>query len=274
MIDWDKAEKLPAEYRYFNISVIWIFYYRLVLKILYKARVPHEAVTLFSIVCGLVSAYFFFSGKLIPAAVALHLKDLFDACDGALARLTGRGYLAGRYLDSLGDFVSLTAVVAAIAVRNSGRGQFYMIYWAALTILSLFLQCSVFNYFNLKYSEHYGSERLLSSTSESTRKDINLEDFGWATRLLRLLYLLVYSWQDRLVARFDNDLFRKRRPGPDKSRYGSKIFMTALSPLCFGTHIFIIIIFTLWGKPELSFPFIAVIMNFYMILLFYSAGGR
>ena len=116
MLDIEKSEKLPREHRYFNISVIWIFYFRAVIRVLYRLRIPHELVTAFSILSGILSAILFYYGIFIPAAIALHLKDVFDACDGALARLTQRGHLIGRYVDSLGDFVSLTLVMLAIGL--------------------------------------------------------------------------------------------------------------------------------------------------------------
>jgi len=40
--------------------------------------------------------------------------------------------------------------------------------------------------------------------------------------------------------------------------------MTLVSPLCFGTHIFVIIVFALLAQPRYALPFIATIMNIYL----------
>jgi phosphatidylglycerophosphate synthase len=268
MIDLEKAEKLPPEHRYFNISVIWIFYYRLVLRLFYWLRVPHELVTILSITFGLFAAYLFCHGHLIAAAVTLHLKDIFDACDGALARLTGRGHIFGRYLDSLGDFVTLTAVILAIGARASSD-----LYWllAILAIFSTFIQCSYFNYFQLAYLDRYGIDRLLSKRDEKSRDDLKLESYGMIGRivlhLLRFAYAIIYGWQDRLIARIDKWLFAKSGSHDPAGWYGDKTLMVWRSTLCFGTHIFAIIVFTLAGKPEYSLIFIGTIMNLYLFYL-------
>ncbi|MCX6832837.1 MAG: CDP-alcohol phosphatidyltransferase family protein [candidate division Zixibacteria bacterium] len=148
MIDLEKAEKIPVSRRYFNISVIWILYYRHVLRLLYWLRFPHELVTLASIGSGLLSAIMFYQGKLIPAAILLHGKDVFDACDGSLARMTGRGHLIGRYLDSLGDFLVLTSVVIAIGLHAYSLGQQHYLLWALAAVFSIFIQCSFFNFYH------------------------------------------------------------------------------------------------------------------------------
>jgi len=272
MIDLEKSEKLPPEKRYFNISILWILYFRHVIRLLYYLRVPHEAVTLLSILFGLVSAGLFYCEALLMAAVALHLKDIFDAADGALARLTGRGHLIGRYLDSLGDFLALTAVMGAIAMRAFMQGGYEYVFWGAAAILSTFIQCSFFNYYQLAYLEAFGIDRLSSRRDEKTRGDVHDGTHTCAGRallsVLRFLYIIIYSWQDRLIARIDQSLVGPRALS-DKERFGNKTLMTMQSALCFGTHIFIIIIFALIGKPEAALIFIAVIMNLYLILLLY-----
>ena len=146
MTDLSKSEKIPSEKRFFNISTLWIPYFRQIIKILYILRIPHEIITLTSIAFGLLSSWYFYQGQLILGAITFHLKDLFDACDGAIARMTGRGHLIGRYLDSLGDFAVIHAVIIAISWRAVNMGDSTMIYWGGASLLSLFIQCSFFNY--------------------------------------------------------------------------------------------------------------------------------
>jgi len=195
----EQSRKFAPEKRYFNVSVLWIFYFRAVLRLLYRLRVPHEAVTLFAIAIGLVSAYLFYGGHVIAAAVTLHFKDVFDACDGALARLTGRGHLIGRYMDSVGDFAALTAVLAAISVRAASLGYGNYLLWGILAWLSLFIQCSFFNYYQLAYAEQAGGKRLSSERDELSRHDADAYAGSFGKRatlkILRLLYIIVFGWQ-------------------------------------------------------------------------------
>ncbi|MEW5924051.1 MAG: CDP-alcohol phosphatidyltransferase family protein [Candidatus Zixiibacteriota bacterium] len=273
MIDFEKSEKLPKDRRYFNISIIWIFYFRYVIRPLYWLRIPHEAVTLLSIFFGIGAAYLFFTGSLIAAAVALHLKDLFDACDGAIARLTGRGHLIGRYLDSLGDFLSLTLVMLAIGFRAADNMGGTYILWAVAAILSTFLQCSFFNYYQLSYLDAFGIMTLSSKRDETTRDDVKRKSNSFPARgiliLLRFFYIIVYSWQDGLTAFLDSILVGKNKTITPELRFGNRLLMVLQSALCFGTHIFIIIIWALLGRPEAALIFITIVMNLYLFLLLY-----
>ncbi len=283
----EKSEKLPIDRRYFNVSIIWIFYFRIVLRALYYLKIPHETVTGLSITFGLVSAGLFYYGHYILAAIFLHFKDIFDACDGALARLTGRGHLVGRYLDSLGDFLVLSAVVWTIAIRTMQTGAINFAIWAAAAQLSIFIQCSFFNFYQLAYLEQYGSDRLISKKDEVHRDDLNAQYRSsvsrFALKLLRLLYIVIYGWQDKFVALVDRFALKLSGKRGKVQWYGSKTAMTLISPLCFGTHIFIIIACTLLGHPEIPLKIIIIFMNLYLFLFmigkilfsrFYSSDNR
>ena len=271
MIDLEKAEKIPVSRRYFNISVIWIFYYRHVLRLLYWLRFPHELVTLASIGAGLLSALMFYEGKLIPAAILLHIKDLFDACDGCLARLTGRGHLIGRCLDSLGDFLVLALVVTAISLHAYSLGQQYYLGWGLAAMFSIFIQCSVFNFYQIAYIEQYGISSLNSKRDETSRDDLDVCALSGPARLLlkllRFAYIVVYSWQDRLVAAIDNTLLKRCVTCSKSDWYGDRPLMVLQSPLCFGTHIFVLIVSALLGRPQYGLVFIVSAMNLYLLFV-------
>jgi len=273
MIDFEKSEKLPRHRRYFNISVIWIFYFRYVIRLLYWLRIPHEMITLLSILLGMTAAYFFYNGSLIAGAVALHLKDIFDASDGAIARLTGRGHLIGRYLDSLGDFLSLTMVMLAIGLHVSEAGDYTYLIWSGSAIVSTFIQCSFFNYYQLAYLETFGVDTLSSKRDEVSRDD-KYGGFKSAPAramvvVFRFFYIIVYSWQDKLVAYTDRKLIPPNTILSEEQRFGNKELMVFQSTLCFGTHIFIIIIAALIGKPAYSLIFIGIVMNIYLMFVLY-----
>ncbi len=270
----EKSEKFAPADRYLNISVFWIFYFKQVIRIFYRLRVPHEVVTLAAIAIGFLAAYLYYHGYLIAAAVALHLKDIFDASDGALARLTGRGHLIGRYLDSVGDFAALTAVLAAISARAVHQISDIYLFWGCLAWLSLFIQCSFFNYYQLVYAEQVGRKRLSSERDERARDDLDeYADKPLQKHLLvslRFLYAAVFGWQDKFVAAVDRRLRSMGGDMPEEYWYGDRVMMTLCSPLCFGTHIFIMIVCALLGAPQYALIFISTAMNGYLIaVLFY-----
>lgn len=270
MVDWEKAEKLPTAHRYVNISVFWIFYFRSVIKILYRLRVPHELVTALSIVCGVLAAMMYYDSRYVLAAIALHFKDIFDACDGSLARLTGRGHLIGRYLDSVGDFFTITLVVMAIALSAGQPGSHTYVFWGVAAVLSIFIQCSFFNYYQLAYLEIYGVDRLLSRRDETSRDDLasssRSKAAGVLLSFLHLCYIVIYSWQDRLVAAVDRSML-KRAGVFERTWYGDKLMMIPQSALCFGTHIFVMIAFSIAGRPQYSLIFISTVMNIFLVSL-------
>lgn len=273
MVDLEKAEKLPKERRYFNISIIWIFYFRYAIRLFYFFKIPHEILTLGSIGFGFISAYYFYHGSLIIAAVTIHLKDILDASDGAIARLTDRGHLIGRYLDSVGDFAALTAILGAIALYAKYHISETYLIWGGIAILSTFIQCSFFNYYQLAYLETFGIQSLSSKRNEIGRDDLNKSfkspPLRFLLKGLHFLYIIIYSWQDKLVAVIDNLLLNKGHSLSNDEKFSNKTLMALQSALCFGTHIFIIIIFALLGKPEYSLIFISLIMNIYLLIVLY-----
>src|SRR5262245_37367335 len=116
LIDYirSKGNKLPEEYQYPNISTWFIPYYKWLSLQFYRMNIPHELITVASIFCGIVAAilfagynnYFF----TFMAWIFFHLKDVLDATDCPLARMTSTGHPIGRYLDTVGDFVAISCV--------------------------------------------------------------------------------------------------------------------------------------------------------------------
>lgn len=268
--DIDAIHKLPRAWRYFNISVLWIFYYQAVIRFLYQLRIRHEVVTFGSIGSGLLAAWLITSARSLTdfliAALFVHLKDVFDACDGALARITGTGHRAGRFLDTIGDGVVFTAWIAACAYRMS-EGNIEPItaaLWGVATWMSLFLQCSYFNFHQLHYIRISGAELTsrLDEREEPARGFIAA--LGW-------VYQLWFGWQDRLIARFDS-VARRRSGLPNdvvESRndawYSHRPLMVANSALCFGTHAFILIICLVVQKPGWFLPTVTIGLNIYWL---------
>jgi hypothetical protein len=143
------------------------------------------------------------------------------------------------------------------------------LYWMSFAIVSTFIQCSFFNYYQLAYLEELGIDRLSSKKDEVHRQDLEkISRTGKpALRILRFFYLIIYGWQDRFVAHIDKWLYKSSRCGSAQAWYGDRNFMILQSPLCFGTQIFVIIVSAISGRPEYSLIAIAGGMNIYLVLV-------
>ncbi|MBD3234725.1 MAG: hypothetical protein GF315_13450 [candidate division Zixibacteria bacterium] len=273
----EKYDKLRGEDRYLNISALFIFYFPFVLRILYRLRIPHEVVTVTHIALGIFAAVNIWHNQLVTAAILFHFKDIFDACDGALARLTGRGHRIGRFLDTLGDFVSISAVFGVVAYREFAvTGHLFWLILGSMTILSVFIQCSYFNFYQLKYVEFSATRTLLSRTDEGITPDdkklYKNQTLNVFVLLLQRLYKFIFGWQDYLINRLDQRMVKsisddKQSDFYQISWYHNKPWMTATSALCFGTHIFTMVICLLLGEPQAALWIISIGFNTYLIAL-------
>jgi len=277
--------KLPRSVRYFNVSVLWIAYYPHLTRALYALRIRHEVVTLISLGCGLLGAAILSSAHttvgLILCALMVHLKDAFDACDGALARVTGTGHRIGRFLDTIGDGVVFTALIAAVAWNDLDQGHSAIgtAVWAGLTWLSLFLQCSYFNFYHLQYAQLVGADSVSRLDERTTADDADRQRsrparilLGW----LQHVYLWWFGWQDHLIRsldRFSRPPAIHNQPVNDSDSgrwYGARGFLTANSALCYGTHAFVLILCLIAGRPFWFFPVVVIGMNLYWAAILLS----
>jgi phosphatidylglycerophosphate synthase len=279
--DLDKAFKLPRSARYFNVSVLWIFYYTHMIRALYRTKIRHEAVTLISFFFGVAAGVMFLQEgyfALVAAALFVHLKDLFDACDGSLARLRGQTNRIARFLDSLCDFAAITWIIVALAIRLYPEFGPSAAVLALLAWISLFLQCSYFNYYLVAYTKLFGTTNVRHD-ERPTADDRTAYSAAWKRRVLlvfQYLYKIVYGWQDRLMAAADKKgIERLYRKPPERlteaeraAWYGDKRLLTLNSPLCFGTHLFMLIVASLLSFPQLFLYTVVIAGNVYLFAIY------
>jgi phosphatidylglycerophosphate synthase len=265
-VDWSKAYKFKGNEKYFNISVLWIFYYPYAIRFFYYLRVNPLFVLSLAIILGLASAASLWFGWLIPAAILIHLRDICDASDGSLARLRNKTSRLGRFMDSLGDMFVLTIIIAVITIKAIlASGNYLYIILGITTWFALFIQCSYFNYYQLKYAESL--ERKLGAHLEE--KD-ELESDSAGVKVLRGLYRAFYGWQDKLIKQIDRLSYSivNIYPAFDLTEwYQSKLFLTLNSALCFGTHIFVFALSFLFGNPLLALWIISVMFSVYFLMI-------
>ncbi|MEW6509514.1 MAG: CDP-alcohol phosphatidyltransferase family protein [Bacteroidota bacterium] len=172
---------------------------------LYRTPVTPNQVTVAAMIAGLVAAILYAQGSPLWTAVAgilISCKDLLDSADGQLARAKGAFSRAGRFLDSLGDITVNFAACAAIAwaFLQGGAGFWVVPAWGA-AFLFVSLRVSYHVYYQTSFL-HLNNAYTGNRTSEELRgEDLSA---GRGTLALQRVFLVLYGWQDRLVARLDN----------------------------------------------------------------------
>ncbi|MER6943511.1 CDP-alcohol phosphatidyltransferase family protein [Nonomuraea sp. NPDC000554] len=113
---------------------------RAALLVANRTRITPNALTVFSLVLGMVSAVCFAMNRLPAGATMFYLSFMIDCVDGKIARLKGTGTPFGLWLDYVGDRVRVVCCAAGLAY-----GQFaitgelaYILLGAAVAVLDLF----------------------------------------------------------------------------------------------------------------------------------------
>jgi len=267
----DSSEKLPARYRYFDVTSLFSWPYRQVVRILYPTPIRPEAVVLMSLLAGLVSAYFYSVGGylyVLLGAFFIYVKNLLDTVDGHLARARMQVSRVGRFIDSLSDFVVFVFLMLGVATGLLRTGYSTSLIWLAIpATLSLFLQCSLFNYYLVTYVR-----RIDAQFPARTRETLG-ENESPLLGALKYFYAITYGWQDFLVEKIDavsrNWANRSDEPGSfelsEVGWYNHRAFLTAESVLCFGTQIGFLVLCSIFNRLDLFVVLMVTVWNIYAI---------
>ncbi len=217
----------------------------LLVRVLYPTPVTPNQVTIAAILAGLCSAVLYGAGTVPGTAAAgllLTLKDLLDSADGQLARAKRRFSRRGRFLDSLGDILVNAAVFLAIGIalhRAGWSGGIFVLAAAAFLSLTLRVSYHVFyqvSYLRLRQAAHVN--RTIEEVQEEDRRGDRL-----ALRLQRI-FLVLYGWQDRLMAAIDA-WSRRGTPLPDEAWFGDRAALRWSGFLGLGTELFLLTVCSL-----------------------------
>ncbi|MCL4249229.1 MAG: CDP-alcohol phosphatidyltransferase family protein [Anaerolineae bacterium] len=256
--------KVPSEYKFTDLSD----YARPMGDWIARAAVatpltPVHITIIFTVV-GALAAALYLTGAYpaqVIAGLLLVLKSGIDAADGSLARLRGRPSRIGRFLDSIADFFINVAVLFAIAMAEHQRvGDPAAIWMAALALISVTWQGTIFNYFYVSYR--------LATQGDSTSQlnEAEAENYPWdnpaTVRRLLAIYTLIYAWQDKLALYVDRRLLKS-----DPNVLVSRRFMTLASLMGLGMQLLIICLFSLIGQPYWSLLVFVIPFNLYWIAL-------
>ena len=195
-----------------------------VVPVLLWARIPPPAVVLANATAGLCAAFALARGELVLAAVLLQVKTLLDNADGHLARVSGKGTLTGRYLDTEADLVVNAALFAALGHVTEQP-------WLAL---AAFLALTLVLAADFNVSEMYREARGRGTPPPAASG-------GDVEGMLREIYGVVFAPQDRLLRWFSVRRLERMLVGEPSDvltlAYNDRLTVTVLANLGLSTQL-------------------------------------
>ena len=259
----------------------------LIAKGFYKIKRSPNFVTLWSMIFGVSSGYFFYKGNynlLIVAALLLEMMILFDCADGQLARMTNKSSKMGKTLDGLADLMTHISIFYGIAVGIYVRnGQIFPFVLAVLSQLTFYLHIILYDHFknvfiHVTKPDYMDKVETPEELKEKIRKDT--EEFGKNNikTIISKLYYYFYRieyWAVSIGYPSSVSNFYDLFPDPSliepslRNRYYMEMRVSVKLWSFIGdtTHLTFFIIFALIGKISLLFPFIIIATNIYMVFV-------
>ncbi len=225
----------------------------LLVRVLYRTSVTPNQVTVLGIGWGVCSAVLYAVGtplSIVLAGLCLTTKDLCDSADGQLARAKQLYSRAGRFLDSIGDFLVNLLVFGAISTTlYAHTGNSRMLLLGLFAFLGTTLRVSYHVWYHTSFLHLHEKY-----TQNRTREEIREEDRRADRRTFRLqqIFLLLYGWQDRFMEKIDR-WCRRNLPGTgavDERWYADTVGLRLSGALGLGTELFLLTVCSLAHKLE------------------------
>ena len=249
--------KFPIESQFFDLSDYGRPLAKKIVKLLLPTCIGSITLTWVFTIIGISSAFLIYHRKwLIFASILLIIKSVIDAADGEMARTRNRPSYTGRYLDSINDFIINGFILFAIGVPLNISIGIILIVWFFFQ-----LHGTIFNFYYL-IRRHNDKGDTTSRINELSPPSPYEYENGKVVRILHLIYLFLYAWQDKLINVIDSLVITHK-----KQRISDK-FMTAVSFFGLGTQLMIISILLSLNLLEWIFPIILVIYNVIALILF------
>ena len=246
----------------------------LVMLIRFLPVTPNQ-ISMFSVVIGVVSAWFFSRGDhagFIAGGLGYGLANTLDCCDGMIARLKHNGSLMGRTIDGLADALAGLAVHIGLAVgltkavaAGSLRLPFNPVLLVALAGISALIQSVFADKYRNRYETH-ALGRCLAPEKEleffTAERNRLREGKGRQLRKFLVALNIAYSslqagGRKQAFVRFDSQEYRRRN--------GLLVMLwNLLGPT---THIFVLIVAALLYRPGLYLLYAIILSQVWMAFL-------
>ena len=233
-------------------------------RCVYTTGLTPNHVTVASTLAGLASAFFYFEGTAsanLAAGLLVTAKDVLDSADGQLARAKSQYSRAGRFLDSIGDFLVNVAVFCAIAVAVSyNSGSFDPLFLGVLAFLGTTLRVSYHVFYHTSFlhvQELYSINRI---TEEIRNEDRRVKR---STLYLQRVFQFLYGWQDRSMVIIDRwcRWNIERSSQSDEKWFTDRTGVRLSGMMGLGTELFLLTLFSAADSLEQYLIFNVVVMN-------------
>lgn len=241
-----------------------------------------NAVTIISMITGVISGHLFYYTSLSINIIGIFLKifsNILDSTDGQLARMTNSRSNLGRMLDGTSGSVIYVSIYIHLCLRyihNGGSEWIFLV--AALAGISHFYQCGwedlyrnayLFFVKGKKYCEIEKSENVKKRLKTNPPKRFIERVFG---RIEYNYIVYLESFSQRLQEFKDNigkigkkDLLEQL---PDDYKNKNKPMMKYYNILTINSRQYALILFILIKLPELFFVFELTLLNFIFLYAF------
>jgi phosphatidylglycerophosphate synthase len=256
-------DKVPSADKFLDLSDYARPIARRLTRALVNTPIMPLQITIAYTVIGLIAALLFAMGGYlngIVAGILLLVKSTLDAVDGSLARARKRPSRVGRFLDSLCDYFINAAVFFGIAL-NGGSITIEKAILAVLALESATWQGTAFNYYYVYY------RRLTGGDTTSQLNETGAENYPWdnprVVQALLNIYLIVYGWQDALLARLD------RAITPDRASpiYRHKLLLTAITVMGTGFQLLLITLCAWFDRVSWALGLFIGPLNIYWVII-------
>lgn len=218
-----------------------------------KIKITAVQVTVAFLLSGLLCVYCIYAQELVWAAVFLMIKNILDAVDGEIARVTNHPSVIGRYLDSVFDFVINFLIFMVIFITDNVSIPVFI-----AAFLGIEFQCSVYNYYYVILRRRLNDEET-SRIIEHQKPIAYHYESQQMVNVLHAIFLGFYVVFDTTVMCLDKPaVFVRNFP---------KWFMSLLSLLGLGFQLLLICIFLCLGQTHLILPFFAWYSIFALLMI-------
>lgn len=242
-----------------------------------------NVVTILSIVLGVAAGVMFYFPDLTHTLIGILLlvwANLYDSCDGQLARMTGKKTRWGRILDGFAGDVWFFAIYAAISLRLTPEwGIWIWLLCAFAGFVCHGKQCQLADYYrniHLYFLKGEGGSELDSSAKLTAEYNSLSWRRDGAWKLFLFFYRNYTSSQEALTPAFQRfraaigQRFGRQLPMAlrEDFRAGSLPLMKWANILTFNTRAIVLYIALLVGQPWIYPVFEITVMNglfFYML---------
>ncbi len=230
--------------------------------------VTPNQVTLLSTLAGVAGGVCIWLGKhdmMVWGALLYLFSNVLDCTDGQLARLTRKFSPFGRIFDGVADYIVGLAFFSAIGFALQPASYSNWLWW------SLVLAGVALTAFQGMFLNHV-REAYLNATRFSARsKEKDIETEQQQSSRKRKFFLAPFVWLYSLYLSIENGARKSVRMPKHISPASPRALALKIALVLWtftgkGTHVTLLGIFLLMGKPEYYFWFILIPMNLWLFV--------